>query len=67
MKKLKGMKNFSSLENKKLEDLKSIVGGIAAGSRFSVGSGQVGVNTSESRVFDDNGNFLWSTYLTVGG
>lgn len=66
MKKLTGMeKDFSSLENKKLIDLKSINGGIAAGSRFNVYSGEVGVNTSEARVFDDDGRFLFSFYITT--
>ena len=64
MKTLKGMKNFYSLENKKLVDLKSIEGGIAAGSTFNVNSGATGVNSSETRVFDDNGNYLRTLYWT---
>ncbi|MEN2435781.1 hypothetical protein AAH994_10240 [Weeksellaceae bacterium A-14] len=66
MKTLKGKKKFSSLENKKLVDLKSIEGGFAAGSRFNVYSGEMGVNTSEARVFDDNGSFLYSFFITTG-
>ncbi|WHF51925.1 TIGR04139 family peptide modification target [Chryseobacterium gotjawalense] len=66
MKKLTGMKKFSSLENKKLEDLNSVKGGMVAGSRFNVSSGEMGANTSEARVFDDDGNFLFSFYLTTG-
>jgi putative peptide modification target (TIGR04139 family) len=46
MKKLKGMKNFSSLENKKLNDLKSISGGIEEATKdkitVSTGGGKDG-------------------------
>lgn len=66
MKKLKGMKNFSSLENKKLVDLKSIEGGVAAGSTFNITSGATGVNTSETRVFDDGGGYVRTLYWTWG-
>jgi len=54
MKKLKSLKNFSSLENKTLKDLKSACGGraIGAGSSRSAPS-NAGGNTDTDYYFDD--------------
>ncbi|WP_312392378.1 TIGR04139 family peptide modification target [Chryseobacterium sp.] len=56
MKKLTGMKrNFSSLENKKLTDLKSIVGG---GSSYAIKCNLVnGDGCSDTDYYNDDGSY----------
>jgi putative peptide modification target (TIGR04139 family) len=69
MKKLTGMKkNFSSLENKKLGDLKSIQGGIGGGvSAKSAGSNAFGANSDIDYYTDATpGTWVWAGRL-VGG
>lgn len=60
MKKLTGMKsNFSSLENKKMKDLKSIQGGLAAGTTKVITSNvPSGPDCTESDHYNDNGGYI---------
>lgn len=67
MKKLKGMKgNFSSLENKKLSNLKFIKGGE---SNRSAPSFAVGADCSDTDYYtdDSSGNWTYKSRLTVCG
>jgi putative peptide modification target (TIGR04139 family) len=62
MKKLTGMKkNFSSLENKKLGDLKSIQGGIGRGSASSETSHAYGPGSDVDYYTDgQSGVWVWA-------
>jgi putative peptide modification target (TIGR04139 family) len=67
MKKLTGMKkNFSSLENKKLVDLKSIQGGIGGGSASVENSNAFGANSDLDYYSDASGSWKWVGRV-VGG
>lgn len=68
MRKLTGMKNFSSLENKRLKNLQAISGGSASNR-----SASSGYNTAEGQVYDvdyytDDASGSWSfkNRVTVG-
>lgn len=65
MKKLKSLKNFSSLENKTLKDLKSVQGGrgIGAGSSRTAPS-NAGGNTDTDTYFDDTSGTWTYGYRT---
>ncbi|AZI55205.1 grasp-with-spasm system A modified peptide [Epilithonimonas vandammei] len=58
MKKLKKMKNFSSLENKMLKDLKAVQGGIVAGSSHSAASNAGG--NSDTDHYSDASPGVWT-------
>jgi putative peptide modification target (TIGR04139 family) len=66
MKKLVGMKkNFSSLENKKLKDLKSIVGG--GGSSYAIKCNLVNsAGCSDTDYYNDDGSYKSRGWLCVG-
>jgi putative peptide modification target (TIGR04139 family) len=65
MKNLKGMKAFSSFENKKLMDLKLITGG--ANTSYAIKSNvSCGDGCSESDVYDDSGSYKFRATLQVG-
>jgi len=55
MKKLTGMKNFASLENNKLKNMNSIVGGGATNVRTTEQTGPSGEagNTGDTKMFTD--------------
>ncbi|MCW3159931.1 grasp-with-spasm system A modified peptide [Chryseobacterium oryctis] len=58
MKKLKGMKsNFSSLENKKLENLQSVKGGSASSRKSPSNAG--GAVDQDYYTDDGSGNWKW--------
>lgn len=57
MKKLTGMKNFSSLENKKLNDLKIVQGGLYNSGSYNV----------QSNVSVGEGCTEYDTYTSPGG
>jgi len=63
MKKLTGMKkSFSSLENKKLSDLKSIVGG--SGSTYSIKCNLVnGEGCTDQDHYNDDGSYKRRAWL----
>ncbi|NIF07407.1 TIGR04139 family peptide modification target [Chryseobacterium sp. Tr-659] len=66
MKKLKGMKrNFSSLENKKLNDVRSIVGG--NGSSYSIKSNLVNSDgCTDTDYYNDDGSYKTRGWLCIG-
>lgn len=66
MKKLTGMKNnFSSLENKKLSDLKSILGGGA--SSYSIKCNLVNSDgCTDTDYYNDDGSYKSRGWLCVG-
>lgn len=66
MKKLTGMKrNFSSLENKKLNDLKSITGG--SGSSYSIKCNLVNSEgCTDTDYYNDDGSYKTRGWLCVG-
>lgn len=69
MKKLKGMKkNFSSLENKKLADLKSIEGGLlAGGSSYAIKCNFVNSEgCTDQDLYNDDGSYKKRAWLCVG-
>jgi len=61
MKKLIGMKkNFSSLENKKLNDLKTVKGGLLAGGSSRKAPSNAGGNYDQDYYTDDTaGEWTW--------
>ncbi|UZT96933.1 grasp-with-spasm system A modified peptide [Chryseobacterium fluminis] len=59
MKKLTGMKNFASLENNKLKNMNSVIGGGATNIRTTTPTGPDGSpgNTGDTKMFND-GKFV---------
>ncbi|WP_080778203.1 TIGR04139 family peptide modification target [Chryseobacterium phocaeense] len=68
MKKLQGMKNFSSLENKKLENLQAISGGSASNrnsqSQYPTPEGMV--QDTDYYTDDVPGTWVYKSRLIVG-
>lgn len=60
MKKLKKMKNFSSLENKMLKDLKSVQGGLAIGGGSSRSAGSNAGGNSDTDYYFDASPGVWT-------
>lgn len=55
MRKLTGMKNFASLENNKLKNMNSVIGGAATNVRTTEQTGPSGEpgNTGDTKMFND--------------